>query len=187
MLRYFDNSFKSQLEKLRLDCDHFTESEDEISDRVEQGIIAPVSSENCNLTVSNVYSDLSHFTGSGSISSGSAKSVSTFRSESRLEESLSSASFPGSPKPGGGVAPIDIGIAGTAVRGGRQATSPFVVSSKSEESLYVQDNSTYGYVNNDDYDANDYNELILDPPHPPSSQSKQAKTNPLTTSSIVRR
>ena len=50
MLRYFDNSFKSQLEKLRLDCDHFTESEDEISDRVEQGIIPPVSSENCNLT-----------------------------------------------------------------------------------------------------------------------------------------
>ena len=113
--------------------------------------------------------------------------MSTFRSESRLEESLSSASFPGSPKPG--VAPIDIGIAGTAVRGGRQATSPFIVSSRSEESLHVQDNNTYGYVNNDDYDANDYNELILDPPHPPSSQSKQAagKTNPLTTSSIVRR
>ena len=51
MLRYFDNSFKCQLEKLRLDCDHFTESEDEISDRVEQGIIPPVSSENCNLTI----------------------------------------------------------------------------------------------------------------------------------------
>ena len=38
------------------------------------------------------------FSGTGSISSGSAKSISTFRSESRLDESFSSsASFPNSP------------------------------------------------------------------------------------------
>ena len=80
--------------------------------------------------------------GSGSISSGSAKSVSTLRSESRLEESLSSSSFPGSPKLRGKSPPIN-GINGTAyqqqqVSGSSRvaSTSPFPIS-RSEESLQV--------------------------------------------------
>ena len=48
MLRPYQCSLKRELQRLRLDCGHFTESEDEISDRVDQGIVALVncSSEN---------------------------------------------------------------------------------------------------------------------------------------------
>ena len=147
---------------------------------------------------------ISCLAGSGSISSGSAKSVSTLRSESRLEESLSGCSaisFPGSPKPGGTGStadrishpPVLSGIAGTAV-----SPSPLQLS-RSEESLHypshAADNDLYqnGFLMHEppsEYDANDYNEMILEP----SSNKRDArhstskkKSNPLTTSSIVRR
>ena len=51
-----------------------------------------------------------------------------------------------------------------------------------------------GFINNEDYDANDYNEMILEHPRPSNStadkrQANQSakKSNPLTASSIVRR
>ena len=51
MLQPYEDSFKSQLHRLRLDCDHFTESEEDISDRVDQGLINLVtfSREICNM------------------------------------------------------------------------------------------------------------------------------------------
>ena len=156
MLRPYQCSLKRELQRLRLDCGHFTESEDEISDRVDQGIVALVncSSENdykatqklpmrqsCCVII-NFFVIFGCLIGSGSISSGSAKSVSTLRSESRLEESLSSSSFPGSPKLRGKSPPIN-GINGTAyqqqqVSGSSRvaSTSPFPIS-RSEESLQV--------------------------------------------------
>ena len=181
-------TLKYQLEYLKRNCDYFTESEDEISDRIDQGLVKLVNISSrvfSWIKFKNTVDPFVHcfVTGSGSISSGSAKSISTHRSESRLEESFSSSSFPGSPK-AGRKSPVSIN--GTAY-----VKSPRLdpKSSKSSENLdkgwkedevRMEDNQIR---HNQPYDENDYNELILDQGVVERSYRRKSSSNRRSSSS----